>query len=362
MWSPPPSPLANTPLPEHSVAIQAAQQAAVQHALSYANDKARILIVEDNNYVGEALMRLLQLEGHHVQLTTTGRSALHEVWATPPDLILLDMMLPDMDGKDVCSTLKADEATRLIPILIVSACDERESQLQVIAAGADGYLRKPVDMDELRARIGALVRAKRRNDTLESAENVIFALAATVEAKDAYTEGHLQRLGHYATVIGERLGLGGAALTALRYGALLHDVGKVGIDEAIIRKEGPLTRDEYRTMQQHTLIGERIVAPLRLGAVVGPIVRGHHEHWDGTGYPDRLAGERIPLGARIVSVADAFDAMTTQRPYNRVRSEIEALACLRAGAGIYWDPQIVAVFLEWAEQHVAPRARALGAD
>lgn len=326
-----------------------------------ANDRARILIVEDNDFVGEALMKLLQIEGHLVELEVTGSAALDQVWASPPDLILLDIMLPDMDGKDVCRKLKSDEATRLIPILIVSACDERESQLQVIAAGADGYLRKPVDMEELQARLKALVRAKRRNDTLESAENVIFALAATVEAKDSYTEGHLQRLGRYATAIGERMGLAGAALTALRYGALLHDVGKVGIDESIIRKQGPLTVDEYRVMQQHTLIGERIVAPLRLGAVVGPIVRGHHEHWNGTGYPDQLAGERIPLGARIVSVADAYDAMTTQRPYNRVRSEAEAVARLRAGAGMYWDPDVVAIFAAWAEEHLVPRERAVGA-
>jgi putative two-component system response regulator len=357
MWSPQPRESTTNLRPERSAALHAPHEADTSQAV---NDTARILIVEDNDFVGEALMRLLQLEGHHVDLTTTGNAALHEVWASPPDLILLDMMLPDVDGKEVCSKLKSDEATRLIPILIISACDERESQLQVIAAGADGYLRKPVDMDELRARIAALVRTKRRNDTLETAESVIFALAAAVEAKDSYTEGHLQRLGHYATAIGERLGLGGAALTALRYGALLHDVGKVGIDEAIIRKQGPLTREEYRTMQQHTLIGARIVAPLRLAAVVGPIVRGHHEHWDGTGYPDRLAGERIPLGARIVSVADAFDAMTTQRPYNRVRSEIEALACLRAGAGVYWDPQVVAAFVGWAEAHMLLQAREMG--
>ncbi|MBC8076566.1 MAG: response regulator [Chloroflexales bacterium] len=359
MWSPSLSDSAHNARPERGIALNVPKQADAQPPQSV-NDEARILIVEDHTFVGEALMRLLQMEGHRVELTATGSSALDAVRVAPPDLILLDMMLPDMDGKEVCSKLKSDESTRLIPILIISACDERESQLQVIAAGADGYLRKPVDMEELRARIQALVRTKRRNDTLESAENVIFALAAAVEAKDSYTEGHIQRLGHYATAIGECMGLVGAALTALRYGALLHDVGKIGIDEAIIRKQGPLTRDEYRTMQQHTLIGARIVAPLRLGAAVGPIVRSHHEHWDGTGYPDRLAGARIPLGARIVSVVDAYDAMTTQRPYNRVRSEIEALACLHAGAGVYWDPRVVAIFIAWAKEYLVPRERTVG--
>ena len=168
-----------------------------------------------------------------------------------------------------------------------------------------------------------------------------------VEAKDSYTEGHLQRLAFYSVVIGERLQLGGDAMTALRYGALLHDVGKLGVDELIIRKGGPLTPAEYRVMQQHTLIGERIVQPLRMGSSVGPIVRYHHERWDGRGYPDGLAQEGIPLGARIVAVADAFDAMTTTRPYNRVLSVDEAAERLGAGAGIYWDPQVVAVFLDW---------------
>jgi len=153
----------------------------------------------------------------------------------------------------------------------------------------------------------------------------------------------------YARAIGERLGMYGDELTALRYGALLHDVGKIGVDEAIIRKAGPLTPDEYRAMQQHTIVGERIVQPLRLAKEVAPIVRHHHERWDGHGYPDGLADEVIPLGARIVAVADAFDAMTTQRPYNTVISVDEAVGRLCAGVRIYWDAQIVMVFVEWLQ-------------
>ena len=149
--------------------------------------------------------------------------------------------------------------------------------------------------------------------------------------------------------IGKRIGLNADQMLVLRYGALLHDVGKVGVDELIIRKGGPLTPAEYRVMQQHTLIGERIVQPLRMSPSVGPIVRYHHERWDGRGYPDGLAQESIPLGARIVAVADAFDAMTTTRPYNRAISIDEAAERLRAGAGIYWDPQVVAVFLDWLQ-------------
>ena len=330
-----------TPETEPTLAVWAAPRLTTQDEQSA---EAHILIVDDNPYLSESLTKLLLSFGHTVEVTHRGQDVLHRVQAHPPDLILLDLHLPDSDGHSICAALKRDEATRLIPIVMITACDEREAQLQSIAAGADGYLPKPIDIEELDARVGALLRNKRRNDMLESAENVIFALANAVEAKDAYTQGHLQRLGTYALAIGERMGLTGAALTALRYGALLHDVGKVGIDEALLRKQVPLTPSEYRIMQQHTLIGAHIVAPLRLAALVGPIVRGHHERWDGSGYPDGLAGEAIPLGARIVAVADAYDAMTTQRPYNKIRTQQEAIVCLRSGAGIYWDSQVVAVF------------------
>ncbi len=319
----------------------------VVHVPYQIDDTGYILIVDDNPYIAEALASMLDECGYRSKCVATGRIALNFIAHTPPDLILLDMQLPDIHGLEICAELKQHEVTRLIPIIIVTAYADREAQLLSIEAGAEGYLEKPVDMDELDVRVRSLLRVKRRNDTLEPAENVIFALARTVEARDAYTKDHLQRLALYATAIGERLGLPETELTALRYGALLHDVGKIGIDGTIIRKDGPLTPAEYRLMQQHTLIGERIVAPLRMAARVGPIVRGHHERWDGQGYPDGLVGEDIPLGARIVAVVDAFDAMTTQRSYNQVLTTDEALQRLWNGSGTIWDVRIVAHFAEW---------------
>jgi putative two-component system response regulator len=307
----------------------------------------QILIVDDNSEAGMMQAELLRDSGYGVELVADGRAALRAVELQQPDLILLDVQLPGIDGYAVCHELKRKPATWQIPIIMVTVEGQRQSRLQGIEAGADDYLEKPADQQELEARIRALLRTKRRNDQLEPAEAVIFALARAVEAKDSYTEGHLQRLADYAVAIGRRLKLNDDEMTALRYGALLHDVGKVGVDELIIRKGGPLTSAEYRVMQQHTLIGERIVQPLRMSAVVGPIVRYHHERWDGRGYPDGLARESIPLCARIVAVADAFDAMTTLRPYNRVLSDEEAAERLRAGAGIYWDPSVVAAFLDW---------------
>jgi putative two-component system response regulator len=307
----------------------------------------RILIIEDNPYTGEALANLLGLFGHSIELIGYGRAALARIHEQPPELVVLDVLLPDIDGYALCASLKQDPATWDIPVIMVTVEDRPEAQLRGIEAEADAYLHKPVDAEQLAARVRVLLRAKRRNDQLERAEDVIFALARAVEAKDAYTVGHLERMPRYATAIGERMGLSGRDLLALRYGALLHDVGKVGVDAEIIRKDGPLTPEEYALVRQHPLIGERIVQPLRLAAMVGPIVRHHHEHWNGRGYPDGLAGEMIPLGARIVAVADAFDAMTSQRPYNQIVSAAAAAERLREGAGSYWDPQIVAIFLEW---------------
>lgn len=327
-----------------------------------AADMGHILIVEDNPHVADALSRLLDECGYSSTVAMDGHSALRFVELSPPDLILLDIHLPDIDGLHLCAELKQQEATRFIPIIIITVHADRQAQLMSIEAGADGYLQKPVDWQELAVRVRTLLRVKRRNDTLEPAENVIFALARTVEARDAYTEGHLHRLARYSTAIGERLGLMEAELTVLRYGAWLHDVGKIGIDETILLKKGPLTPAEYRVMQQHTLIGERIIAPLRMSAKVGPIVRGHHERWDGRGYPDGLAGAAIPLGARVVAVVDAFDAMTTKRPYNRVLSAEEALERLQGGAGTIWDAQIVATFAAWLREYdtLPPLERVVG--
>jgi putative two-component system response regulator len=310
---------------------------------------AHILIVEDHPAFADALAQLVEDSGYQHTMAHTIQRARRLIKRQAPDLILLDIHLPDGNGIVLCNELKLNPQTRLIPIIIVTASEDRSNQLYAIEAGADGYVQKPVDDQELTTRLRALLRAKQLNDQLEPVENVIFALARTVEAKDEYTVGHIERLSRYASAIGERLGLGDTDLTALRYGALLHDVGKIGIDETIIRKPGPLTAEEYAIMQKHPLIGERIVAPLRLAARVSPIVRSHHERWDGNGYPDGLAGENIPLGARVVAVIDAYDAMTTQRPYNRVLSSIQAIQQLRMAAGTIWDPLVVEAFAGWID-------------
>lgn len=338
-----------SPVSSHGVNVTTRSLASRATIEDTVDQPGHVLIVDDHAESGRLFTYLLELSGHTVEVVDSGIAALQTVAAQLPDLVVLDVQLPDMDGYTICERLKHDPATWRIPVILVTAYGAHEVRLRSIKAEADEYLQKPVDPEELELRVRTLLRAKRRNDLLERADDVIFSLARAVEAKDSYTEGHLQRMASYATAIGARLGLCNEEMTALRYGALLHDVGKLGIDEMIIRKGGPLTQAEYRLMQQHPIIGERIVQPLHMATAVAPIVRHHHERWDGRGYPDGLAGEDIPLGARIVAVADAFDAMTTQRPYNRMLSFEEARARLIAGAGTYWDARIVTVFSEWLQ-------------
>jgi putative two-component system response regulator len=194
----------------------------------------------------------------------------------------------------------------------------------------------------------------------EQIDRIIQALGRTVEAKDHVTGAHLQRLGAYATEVGCRLGLEGPELDALYHGALLHDIGKIGVPDAILCKPDQLTEEEYREIQQHTILGEWMIAPLALPEPIVAIIRHHHERWDGRGYPDGLAGEAIPLGARIVAVVDAFDAMSTQRPYNQPLTREAATERLRVGAGSQWDPKVVVALIDYLAEQPSCCERAVG--
>ena len=278
-------------------------------------NRGTVLVVEDEPMNAELVTRLLTDDGFAVDVVRDGASALAAIALRPPDVVLLDWMLPRVTGIEVCERLKRDPSTRLIPVVMLTGLGEREHRLAGIAAGADDFLRKPYDLEELRARVRSLARLKQYTDELDSAESVITSLALTVEARDASTDGHCQRLARYATALGRAIGVSQEELGALERGGYLHDVGKIGIPDSILLKPGPLTDDERLLMQQHTIIGERLCGNLRSLASVRPIVRWHHERLDGSGYPDGLGGDRIPLCARIVGVVDVFDAVTTSRPY-----------------------------------------------
>lgn len=306
---------------------------------------AEILVVDDEPAVAELLARFLIREGYTVVIARSGKEALERVQQQKPDLILLDVMMPEMDGFETCQRLKDDRQTALIPITMLTGRDDYEYRRRGIESGADDFLSKPFEQNILRARIRSQLRLKRLTDQLEDTENVIFTLAQVVEAKDAYTEGHLQRLRSYSQRVAEECGFDGTETGSIEYGGILHDIGKIGISQAILLKPGPLTRAEMCEMQLHPEIGARIIAPMRFAKDVAPIIRGHHERWDGTGYPDKLQGQDIPIGARIIAIADAYDAMTTDRPYRAALDVEEAKARLQAGKGTQFDPFLLDLFL-----------------
>ncbi len=310
---------------------------------------AKILVVDDDPLILDVLVRLLKREGYEAFTARDGLEALQAVADTLPDLILLDVKLPKLDGFSVCQRLKNDERTALIPVTMLTGLEEQEHRRRGMEVGADDFLTKPLEHSLLQARIGSQLRLKRLTDQLERTESVIFMLALAVETKDAYTEGHLWRLANYGEQLAIAAGLSLEQARAVRYGGILHDIGKIAIDTAILRKPVPLTPEEYAQIKRHPEFGARIVAPMRFAREVQPIILAHHEQWNGSGYPYGLHGEEIPVGARIIAIVDAYDAMTTDRPYRQAVSKAEALQRLCQGAGKQWDSELIAVFLDLIE-------------
>ncbi len=305
----------------------------------------QILVVDDDPMIVDVLTRFLSREGYSVITAQNGVEALEQVRRQQPDLILLDVTMPEMDGFTACRLLKDDERTALIPITMLTGLDDREHRMRGIEAGADDFLTKPFEQSILRARIRSQLRLKRLTDQLEHTENVIFMLAQAVEAKDTYTEGHLRRLRSYGEQLASACGLEYDDVRAVRYGGILHDIGKIGVSEAILLKPGSLSDDEIVQLRRHPEIGARIVSQMRFAREVGPIILAHHERWDGGGYPHGLRAEEIPIGARIITVVDAYDAMTTNRPYRAALDSDQAVRRLRAGRGTQFDPNVLDVFL-----------------
>jgi putative two-component system response regulator len=296
----------------------------------------RIVVADDSVANRKLFKRLLSREGYVVHAAEDGAAALALVLEQLPDLVLSDVMMPVMDGFALCQRLKSDPATRLIPVVLVTALADRTARIAGINAGADDFLTKPVDPHELRARVRSLVNLKRFTDDLGSADSAILTLGLTVEARDPYTSGHCQRLAAYASALGAHLGLPADDIGALRRGGYLHDVGKIGIPDAILLKPGPLTPDEFGTLKQHTVIGETLCGDLRLLQPVRPIVRHHHERFDGSGYPDGLRGDAIPLVAQIMGIVDIYDALTTDRVYRKAMPSETAVHELRMEAEKGW--------------------------
>lgn len=310
----------------------------------------KILVVDDqeaNTMLAEATLAPL---GYKIMQAPDGKRALDLVASDPPDLILLDVMMPGMDGYEVCTRLKEDERTRLIPVIMLTSLNDLEDKIRGIEAGADDFLSKPFNQAELSARVRSLLKLKQFTDELEQAEDVLCTLGLSVEAKDVYTEGHCERLSRYSVALGRSLGLSQEYLKALRRGGYLHDLGKIAIPESILNKKVELTEEEWLIMREHPVIGERICKPLKSLKLVFPIIRHHHERWDGSGYPDGLKGKEIPLTARILQVVDIYDALTTARPYKPPYSTPKVLTIMREEVDRGWrDPELLEHFIDLLE-------------
>jgi putative two-component system response regulator len=296
----------------------------------------KVLVVDDVAANVELLRALLTREGYAVVSASDGQEALEKVASEQPDLVLMDVLMPKLSGYDVCERIKRTPATRLTPVVLITALHERERKIEGINAGADDFLTKPVDPHELRARARSLVRLKRYTDDLDSAESVIMSLALVIEARDAYTDGHCQRLAAYATALGGALQLSEEDIGALFRGGYLHDVGKVGIPDELLLKTDRLSDAEYRRIKDHPVIGDRLCGELRSLRQVRPIVRHHHERLDGSGYPDGLKGDAIPLLAQIMGIVDVYDAITTARPYKVAATPEQAYTELRQEVARGW--------------------------
>lgn len=316
----------------------------------------RILLVEDNEVLREGLSALLENEDYSVQGAGNGREALERMKKTIPDLIIADIIMPEMDGYAFFEAVRSKKDWIAIPFIFLTARREKKFILAGKGLGAEDYLLKPVAPDDLlvaiRSRLG-------RNQELlfaqlqQTYEASLIMLANAIEVRDVYTRGHVERVMNYAQAIADRLKWSSIQNNSLRYGSILHDIGKIFIPEAIIRKEGPLDSSEWREMQKHPQFGADLIQDIDYLSGAIPVILYHHERWNGGGYPFGLQKDEIPINALIVAIADSFDAMTTMRPYRDELTPTEAYAEILSCSGIQYDPDVVKAFqLAWEENKI----------
>lgn len=304
-----------------------------------------LLLIDADKAAAAFVARLLSEAGYAVQVAHDGEAALSAIATHPPDAVVTEASIPQIDGFEICRRIKREAATRLTPVIFLTALGDKRDRIEALDAGADGFFTKPADGDELLARLRSVVRVKRYTDDLDPATSIVVSLAVMIESRDGFKEGHCHRIANYATSLGRTLQLSANDLQALHRGGFLHDIGMLTIPEPVLHKSGKLTPEEFELVKSHTIIGGSLVHSLRSLQPVEPIIRHHHERFDGSGYPDGLRGDQIPLLAQIIGLVDVYDAVTTQRPYQDAMSVEEGVAVLRAHASRGWKrPDLVEQF------------------
>jgi len=312
---------------------------------------SRILVIDDEEIVRNLVMEILETAGHAVTGAESAERALRRLDEAEFDLVVSDVVMPGLSGLELLELVRERSAS--LPVVLVTGAGTYDTLSQALTRGAAGLVTKPFAHADLQAAVGeALERSSRSREELRErvlAPTLASALANAIEARDSYLHGHCERLASLAVRIAELLGLDGGEIETLRLGAVLHDVGKIGIPDRVLLKPGPLDDEERRIVETHPVIGDKLLEPLDLLAPARPIVRHHHERWDGAGYPDGLAADGIPLGARIVAVADSIEVMCSRQLYRQPRTPDEVVAELAACRGRQWDPQVVDVALAMIE-------------
>jgi cyclic di-GMP phosphodiesterase len=324
-----------------------------------------LVLIVDDEYIGrETLQSVLEGEGYELEMAENGFQAIEKAKKLLPDVILLDVMMPGMTGFEVCQRIRSDPQIAEIPIIILTALDDRESLLNALKAGADDFISKPFDRYELRARLLGITRLNRYQKLLqeraklrEANAQLLNAYEATIEGlshaldlRDRETEGHSRRVTEVTVKLAQALNFSDEEIIQMRRGSLLHDIGKIGIPDSILHKPDSLTEEEWIIMRKHPQFAYDMLSPIEYLRPALAIPYSHHEKWDGTGYPRGLKGEEIPMSARLFAIADVWDAVTSDRPYRDAWTDEQALAYIREQAGKHFDPQAVELFFKFIEE------------
>jgi putative two-component system response regulator len=325
------------------------------------NNVSSLVLIVDDEYIGrETLQSVLEGEGYELEMAENGFQAIEKAKQLLPDVILLDVMMPGMTGFEVCQRIRSDPQIAEIPIIILTALDDRESLLNALKAGADDFISKPFDRFELRARLLGITRLNRYQKLLQERaklreanaqllnayEATIDGLSHALDLRDRETEGHSRRVTEVTIKLAQALAIPDEEITHIRRGSLMHDIGKIGIPDAILHKPEPLADEEWTTMRKHPQFAYDMLASIEYLRPALVIPYNHHEKWDGTGYPRGLKEEEIPISARLFAIADVWDALTSDRPYRPAWTQEQALAYIREQSGKHFDPKVVELFFK----------------